>query len=250
MSLNPESESIVSLRQAPNGAEAPLLEPAAPERPAAVITPAYNLPAYPAVAQPEPLAAPVPAPAPRARRRLGWLAPVAIALVGLIASGTLGWLFYSTLGQRDGARHELASTQATLASTQHDLATAKDAAAAQGAVDTYVTMFVVNNAIVQTDFANFERCSSFGACRTAIQSELTDMQAFQSARASAVVPSALSNADAMIRDALSAGIAADQRVISGMDNGNLNTFKDGWNKLEAAMLSLAKAQTALGANLK
>ena len=35
-----------------------------------------------------------------------------------------------------------------------------------------------------------------------------------------------------------------------MDSGNVDKFKDGFDKLQAAMLNVAKAEAALGAELK
>ena len=238
MSLNPESEGIVSFRHPSNGTEAPVLEP-----PAAA-PPAFPLPAYPG-AQPweaQPLEAPAPFAPARARRRPGWLAPVSIGLIGLIASGALGWLLYSTMGQRDVARHDLASTRATLADTDKQLAARK-------ATDAYVNVYVTDIARVRTEYGNLAVCKTYGECRTAAQQALSDLQDFQADRARIAVPAALANADAMTGDALSAAIAADQEFISGMDNDNLAKIKDGAAKFDAAMLSLAKAESSLGAGL-
>ena len=93
-------------------------------------------------------------------------------------------------------------------------------------------------------------CSSFSTCRTGSQQLLADLQKFQADRTAAVVPSALSASDSSLGDALSAAIAADAEIISGMDSGNVDKFKDGFDKLQAAMLNVAKAEAALGAELK
>jgi hypothetical protein len=71
------------------------------------------------------------------------------------------------------------------------------------------------------------------------------MQAFQSDRQSAAVPNALSSSDGQLGDSLSAGIAALQELINGMDNDNTAKIKDGFSKLDDAMLSMAKAEAAL-----
>jgi hypothetical protein len=63
------------------------------------------------------------------------------------------------------------------------------------------------------------------------------------------VPAALASADSQIGDALSAGIAAGQELITGMDTDDNAKIKEGFKKLDAAMLSFAKAQAALGSAL-
>ena len=249
MSLNPEVDQIVPLNQPTNGADAGVNAPLAmvapsPAPPIFAVAPAYEPPAPPAAA-PWQSASIAPgatwSPAP-ARKSRGWIVPAAIAVVGLIASGTLGYLLYTTTGQRDSTRHQLASTQATLADTDKQLAARKATAA-------YVDMYVQNSGKVTTDYENVVACSSYITCRTTVQDALTDMKAFQSARSSSAVPSALASADSQIGDALSAGIAAAQELITGMDTDDNAKIKEGFKKLDAAMLSFAKAQAALGSGL-
>src|SRR5437879_58905 len=49
--------------------------------------------------------------APPRRRRPAWVVPAAIASVGLIASGTLGSFFYTTLQPRDSPHRQLVATK-------------------------------------------------------------------------------------------------------------------------------------------
>ena len=255
MSINPEYDGTVTLRPYPNGAEpepaaaivanqAPPATPAEFNPPAQAIQPAY-LPEPPLFEAPAPVMATA-----RTSSRPRWVAPAAIAAVGIIASGSLGYFLWSTTGQRDAARHQLASTEATLTSTQATLTTAQSDAAARKLTADYVSLYVADAARVLTDDESMNTCRGYGQCRTAAQQALNDMQAFQSDRSRATVPAALTNADAMLGDALTAEIAAVQEVISGMDNNNFNKIKDGWTKLDKAMLSMGKAEAALGAGLK
>ena len=92
--------------------------------------------------------------------------------------------------------------------------------------------------------------NSYSTCRTSAQQALQDMQAFQSDRQSATVPASLSASDSQLGDSLSAGIAALQELITGMDSNNVKKVDDGFNKLNDSMLSMAKAESALGAELK
>ncbi len=244
MSLNPDIDAIGPLGQRTIGAEADAATPlavATPPIPLPVlnIAPAYEPPAPP---QAPPWEAQVVAVPARARKGRGWIVSAAVAVVGLIASGTLGYFLYTTTGQRDSARHELATTQATLKDTQGQLAARK-------ATDAYVSMYVTNSGRLTTDYENVVICDSYVTCRTAAQDALTDMKQFQSARASATVPSALASADSQIGDALSAAIAADQEFISGMDTNNKAKIDEGYNKFNAAMLSFAKAESAIAAGL-
>lgn len=262
MSLNPDVDGVVASRPHSEEAAAHGSAPA----PVDSITVAQPEAGYPAplwtpIAQPgpsQPAAALEPAlpefqrawvapeatiPADHARGRRGWVVAVAAGSVGLIAAGTLGYFLYSTTGQRDAALQEVASTQATLTATQQDLA-------ARNVTAAYASMYIADSGRVTIDYQNLTACTSFGSCRTAAQSLLTNLQSFQSDRSTAAVPAALANSDGMLRDGLSAAIAAVQELISGMDNGNVKKFKDGWHKLEAAMLSIAKAEAALGAELK
>src|SRR2546429_1656177 len=76
--------------------------------------------------------------APPRRRRPAWVVPAAIASVGLIASGTLGYFFYTTLRQRDSLHTQLVATKGTLTSTQGQLTTAPADAASRKATAAYV----------------------------------------------------------------------------------------------------------------
>jgi hypothetical protein len=211
-----------------------------PPPPVFAVAPVYAPP--PPQAPPwaeQPMAAAVQAPSP-ARKGRGWIVFAAIAAVGLIASGTLGYLLYTTTGQRDAARHQLASTQATLTETQAQLAARK-------ATDAYVAMYVTNSGKVTTEYENEVLCDSYFTCLTAAQAALNDMKQFQTARAGATVPSALASADSQTGDALSAAIAGDQELITGMQNNDKTKFDDGYNKFNAAMLSFFKATSLLSA---
>ena len=235
MSSNPESNGSVALENRTEEVEsAPPPEPVLPiESPAVVAEPSSV----------EPIG-PTPLRQPR------WVLPAAIAAAGLIASGTLGYFVYATTVQRDAARHQLAATQATLATTKADLSAAQSDAAARKVTADYASLFVASDGAVQTDYQNTILCNSYSQCRTAAQQLLTDLQAFQAARSSAQVPSALSNADGILGDALSAAIAGTQEFITGMDNGDRAKIKDGGDKVDAALLNVAKAQSALGAALR
>jgi hypothetical protein len=76
------------------------------------------------------------------------------------------------------------------------------------------------------------------------------MQSFQSDRASTTVPRALANSDSMLGDALSAAIAGAQEFITGVDNNDHPKIKAGGDKVDAAMLSMAKAESALGVAIR
>lgn len=177
------------------------------------------------------------------RARPSWIASVAVGVVGLIASGTLGYLLYSTSQQRDAALHGLATTQAALKAAQSDAATRKLTA-------DYVALYMSDSGKVEVDYQSIVQCSTYSECRTAAQQMLSDMQAFQSDRKAARVPSDLTGVDADLGDALSAAIAGDQEFILGMDNDDLAKIKDGGHKVEQAMLNIAKAQAALGSHLR
>lgn len=240
MSLNPDVDGFVSLGQPTNGAEAEVRNPVAIAEPAAALPLPVAPPAYQpaAPAQTPPWEAQLVVAPARARKRPRWIVPAAIAAIGLIASGALGYLLYTTTGQRDVARHQLASTQATLADTQKLLAARK-------ANDAYLNLYVLNSGRIETDYQNLFVCDSYSTCRSAAQDALTDMKAFQSARAVATVPAAMATADSQLGDALSAAIAADQELISAMDNNDKAKFDDASTKYNQAMLSFAKAETAL-----
>ena len=242
MSTDPEYDRVATLDH-PNGQE---LVP--PETPVVVELP---LPAEPTAAPAVdaiPAAPPVAARPSRPRPR--WLVPAAIAVVGLIASGTLGYLFYSTNAKLDATRQHLAATQTTLDSTKLQLSNLQADAAGKKKIAAYMSMYTVDAGRVRVDYGQVLGCNSFSTCRTSAQQTLNDMQAFQSDRQSATVPSALSASDGQLGDSLSAGIAALQELISGMDNDNVKKVDDGFNKLNDSMLSLAKAESALGAELR
>lgn len=244
MSINPDVDGIGPLGQQANGAQAEVTAPVAvatPPMPLPVldIAPAFEPPAAP---QAPPWEAQVVAVPARARKRHGWIVPAAIAAVGLIASGTLGYFLYTTTVQRDAARHQLAAAQATLKDTQGQLAARK-------ATDAYVAMYITNSGKVATEYENEVLCDSYFTCLTAAQNALNDMKQFQAARAGATVPSALASADSQTGDALSAAIAADQELITGMQNNDKSKFNDGYDKFNAAMLSFFKAQSVMSAAL-
>jgi hypothetical protein len=253
MAVNPEFDGVVNLQPRTRDVDAvstvptyPSTPPAAPE--AADLSPAPG-PAVESAVMPSPQVA--------ARKRPSWMVPAAIAAVGIIASGALGYVLYTTTGQRDAARHQLAGTKATLASTQAtlatseaDLATTRSDAATKKVIADYTSLFIANTGVVMTDYDNTAQCSNFSQCRTSSQQLLTDLQAFQTARSSAQVPSALSSADAALGDSLSAAIAGTQEFINGLDTANVNKFTDGGKKLDAAMLGVAKAESAIGTALK
>ncbi len=243
MSINPDVDGIGPLGQQANGAQAEVAAPVAVATPPMPlpflnIAPAFEPPAAP---QAPPWEAQVVAVPARARKRRGWIVPAAIAAVGLIASGTLGYFLYTTTVQREAARHQLAAAQATLKDTQGQLAARK-------ATDAYLEMYESNSGRVMTEYENVVACNSYATCRAAAQDLLTDLRAFQAARSGLAVPSALASADSEVGDALSAAIAADQELISGMDTNDDAKIKDGFAKLPAAMLSFAKAEVVLAGN--
>ncbi|GAC1674908.1 MAG: hypothetical protein PVS3B2_17410 [Candidatus Dormibacteraceae bacterium] len=230
------SEEVATAQTAPPIATelfVPLVSAVVPERPAVA---AETHPSQPV--------------ASTSRRRPPWVVPAAIAAVGLIASGALGYFLYATIGQRDAASHQLAATQASLTTTKSQLTSAESDAATKKVTADYVSLYVANHGAVQTDYQNFVACDGYSACRTVAQQLMADLQAFQLARSSANVPPALSSSDAMLGDALSAAIAATQLMISGMDKSDMAKFKDGYTKVDAAMLSVAKAEAALASALR
>ena len=249
MSTNPEVEGVVPLRPYPAGAEGAWPAPAPVGQPEAAV-------AVPVETPVEQVLAVQPA-AVSARGGRGWIAVVAVAVVGLIVSGTLGYFLYQTTGQRDAALRQatstqatLTSTQATLTSTQATLVSTQQDLAARDATVAYAKMYVTDSGRVRTDYQKLVACTSFGACRTAAQSILIDLQTFQDDRSAARVPPRIANSDAMLRDALSAAIAADAQLISGFDTFSVNKVTAGLKKLNAAMLSMAKAEFVLGPELQ
>ena len=204
----------------------------------------------PSVPEPVTILVPTPEAKPTPKRRRAWIGMVAIGCIGAIAAGTLGYLLYTATGQRDDALRAVDETQSALASTQAALKTTQQDLAARRAVITYAAIYAADSGNVRIEYAKLAGCSSFGSCRTSAQSLLSNLQIFQADRAAAVIPPGLAESDAMLRDGLSAAIAAVQSLISGMDNANRARFEAGWKKLTAAMLSVAKAEAALGAELK
>lgn len=236
MSSNPEVDGIVALRPDP------IVVQVLPETASAFEPQAGVLP---------PVGSPAESVSPRAKRsRPLWLPSVAVGAVAILASGTLGYFLYGTANHRDALGRELVVTHATLASTNQDLSTARSDAAARRAVADYVSFYVFNHGKIQTDYETIVNCTSYSQCRTATQQFLTDMQSFQSDRASATVPRALANSDSMLGDALSAAIAGGQEFITGIDNNDHAKVKAGGEKVDAAMLSMAKAESALGTAIR
>ena len=243
MSLNPENASFGIPPVGGDGEVTTAVAVAEPAAPMVAVQPAYELPPPPQTPPWGAQVAVAPAQAPAApRKRPRWIVPTGIAVIGLIVAGTLGGFLYTTIGQRDAARSQLASTQATLTDTQKQLAARK-------ATDTYVNLYVLNSGRVETDYLSLYACGSYTSCRSMAQDALTDMKAFQSARAGVTVPSALASADSQLGDALSAAIAADQGVINAMDAGDRTKLDAAYSKLDAAMLSFAKAESAIAAVL-
>src|SRR5258708_11267466 len=149
MSLNPDvdgngSPGPAGGSDAEVGTTVAIAEPA----PMVAVQPTYELPPTPPTPAWGALVAVAPAHAPGApRRRPRWIVPTGIAIIGLIAAGTLGGLLYTTIGQRDTARHELASTQATLTDTQKQLA-------ARQTTDAFVRLYLLYIGKGTTDYDN------------------------------------------------------------------------------------------------
>lgn len=242
MSLSPENGSFGI---PPVGGDGEVRTTVATAEPAPMVAvpPAYELPPPPQRPpwEAQVMAPPIQAPAER-RGRPRWIVPTGIAIIGLIVAGTLSGFLYTTSGQRDAARHQLASTQATLTDTEKQLA-------ARQATDAYVRLYVLNSGKVTTDYENVTACDSYVTCRTSAQDVITDIKAFQAARSGAAVPPALANADTLLGNSLSAAMAADQELITGMDTNDDAKIKEGFKKLDAAMLSFAKAESAIAAPL-
>lgn len=231
-----EESGVVALELHPNGSEVDLSQASTVDSPAA---PA--LPEAPAPAEPSPTAAPA------IRRTRHWRIPATIAVAGLIVSGSIGGLLWSTIGQRDSARHQLVVTRASLSGQLH---TAQADVAARKLTGGYGALVVGDSGRVTTDYETIVACNAYSDCRAAAQQLLEDLQAFQSDRNAATVPAALQSADAQLRDSLSAAIAAQQEFIAGLDGDDANKVKDGGKKVDQAMLSIGKAETAVAAGLK
>jgi len=242
MSVNPENGSFGIPPVGGDGEVGTTVAVAEPA-PMVAVQPIYQLPQPPQAPPWGAHVAVAPAEAPATpRRRPRWIVPTGIVVIGLIVAGTLGGFLYTTIGQRDTARHQLTSTQATLTDTQKQFA-------ARQATDAYVKLYVLNSGKVTTDYEYVTACNSYLTCRTSAQDMLTDMEAFQAARSSAVVPAALANADTLLGDSLSAAMAADQELITGMDTNDDTKIKEGFKKVDAAMLAFAKAESAIAAPL-
>ena|SRR5438477_8928144 len=253
MALNPEEfDRIVTLERHADGAEPVLPETAPAPTPEAAPATAAELVAP----QTYDLAAPapatfIPALAPsRTRKRPGWVVPAAIAAVGLIASGTLGYFFYDTSTKLNATRQHLAATQASLEATKLQLTGSQEDAAGQKAIKEYEALVLADAGKVDADYNQVQLCNSYSTCRTWAQQTLGDMQSFQSDRRTLAVPSQFSSIDSQYGDGLSAGIAALNELINGMDTDNVSKIRDGFKKLEGAMLTIAKAETALGSQAR
>jgi uncharacterized membrane-anchored protein YhcB (DUF1043 family) len=244
MSTDPLYDRIAILEPGVNGAE--------PVPPEAEVQPSPPPVAEPYVAPASETPAPyvAPAAAPRVRTRPRWVVPVAIAAVGLIASGALGYLFYSTNNKLEATRHTLTNTQLTLDSTKQQLAAAQADAATKKVTADYMSMYTADAGKVRTDYEMVVACNDFATCLIAAQGTLNDMKAFQADRKAAVVPSNLSTSDNELGDSLSAGIAALQELISGAASDNKTKIEDGFSKLDDAMLAMAKAEADLGSELR
>src|SRR6266446_7853954 len=223
MSANPQYDGVITLE--------PRLD-----------VPQLALPEAPAMVELPPPRVFAPGPTVQ-RHRPRWLVPSAIAAVGLIASAMLGYLLYTTNTKLDLTRETLAGTKVQLTNLQADAARKKQVA-------DYVSMYTLDAGRVQTDYQQVNACTTFITCRTAAQQTLNDMQRFQSDRQSAQVPSELSASDSQLGDSLSAGIAAVQELINGMDTNDVKKVDAGFNQLNDAMLGIAKAESALGAELR
>lgn len=209
--------------------------------------------ALPVPEEPATETAPVPAAEPIARQRKprpAWVLPAAIAAIGVLISGTLGYVLYTTAQQRDAQHAQLVATKASLVSTQAQLTAAQQDAAQKKVTADYVALYVSDNGRVQTDYQGTILCTSYTECRTSAQQLLTDLQKFQSDRKAANVPFALENQDNDLGDAISAAIAGIQEVIGGMDTDTSSKVDDGYSKVNGAMLNIAKAETAMGTVLK
>lgn len=216
-----------------------------------VVTP-VPLPDLPpeSVGAPAPESAVVPAAARPKGRRPAWFVPAAISAVGLVVAAMLGYVLYTTIQARDSLKRQLATTQASLATTNQSLSAAKADATSRKVTADYVALYVADDGNVQTDYLDIVNCNNFSECRTAAQTLLTDAQKFQADRAAANVPASLSASDNSAGDALSALIAGDQEFITGIDNNDENKAKGGGKKVDDAMLNLAKAQKALGIEIQ
>ena len=224
-----DSEQIV-VPQAP--AAPPEHPPAAEYPPAPAYQPVYAPPVAeaPAVLHAQPVAR---------KPRPGWIAPAAVAAVGLIASGALGYLFYSTNTKLEATRHELTTAQLTLDGANKDLATEHSQAA-------YVAMYDQDFGRLSTDFGLVTECDSASSCKAAAQTMLSDTQAFQSDRASTKVPAAFASVDSTLGDGLSAEITALQELIAAINSANMARIQAGFTDVNDASISVFKTEAQLG----
>ncbi len=253
MSYNPEFDPFVARPRSDllteagrDGLEAQPPEPQTP-LPVGPIAPVEPAPQYvaPQYAPAAPMVfAELPAPA-RKKRSTGWILPVVVALIGLIASGSLGYLLYTTTNQRELALQNVAATQASLDKLQSQFNAQQADAASHKVVADYVFMVERNDTRVRLDYHTLGACKSFGACRIAVQNLYTDLQAWQSERSLAKTSPALVASDKMLGDGLSAAIAGARQFISGMDTYNIKLVIAGSKKVDAAMFSITKAESAI-----
>ena len=228
MGIDPNQEQVVAV-QTP-----PFVE-ALPAVPAEAYPPA---PVYAPVIEPAPLAqAPIP---PAAKHgRPGWILPAAVAVIGLIASGSLGYLFYTTNNSLEATRHQLTETQLTLESTKKDLDTEKAQAA-------YVQLYENDLGRLSTDYAQLTECDTYSACRSIAQTMLSDTEAFQSDHQTAKVPAAYANVDGMLGDSLTAELTALKNLITALGSRDMTKVQDGFTQVNDATLSVFKTESALG----
>lgn len=172
------------------------------------------------------------------RPRPAWILPAAIAVAGLIASGALGYLSYSTSAKLDATRHELTSTQLDLDGKNKWLAAERAQAA-------YVRMYDRDLGTLSTDFGVLTECDSAASCNSAAQAMLADAQSFQSDRQSAKVPASLAGVDGMLGDGLTAEVAALQDLVTAINGGNTDRIQNGFTAVNDATISVFKTQTEL-----
>ncbi len=221
---------------------------AAPLAQPSIQTPPYveALPPAPADQPPVPAvyapsyapAAPLPVVAAPAKSRPAWIAPVAVAAVGLIASAALGYLFYSTNSKLEATQHQLTETALTLDTTQKSLDGQKARAA-------YVQLVDTDMGREGTDYASVTGCDSYNACHSAAQTMLSDTQSFQSDLQAAKTPSSFTNVQSMLSDSLSAEITALKGLISALDSHEMTKIQDGFTTVNDASLSVFKSESAL-----
>jgi hypothetical protein len=205
----------------------------------------------------------IPSATPRAQRKSvpGWAIPAAIAAVCVIVAGALGGLLYVNTGQRDLARHQLAATTSTLTATkgaleatQGQLNTAETQLAIDSVAMKYETVTLADHGRVQADYDNlYIGCASTSqgsTCRGAMQQLATDLVTYSSDHQSLSIPATAADADANLKDALRAAVAAAQEQVAAFDDTNVARWKAAISTVQGAMLNLAKAQAAVGTALR